>query len=49
MTEWTVSSASRFPVSSTLLLVVTSTPGVSLGRCNAAAKRVLGMLLAPTH
>ncbi|MEV0360760.1 roadblock/LC7 domain-containing protein [Nocardia sp. NPDC050697] len=38
-----------FPVSSTLLLVVTSAPGVSLGRFNAAAKRVLGMLLAPVY
>ncbi len=36
-----------FPLSSTLLLVVTSAPTVNLGRFNAAAKRVLGILQAP--
>ncbi|MGN2637677.1 roadblock/LC7 domain-containing protein [Nocardia takedensis] len=36
-----------FPVSSTLLLVVTSMPQVNLGRFNAAAKRVLSMLQEP--
>ncbi|MEV0358493.1 hypothetical protein AB0H71_20820 [Nocardia sp. NPDC050697] len=36
-----------FPLSSTLLLVVTSAPAVNLGRFNAAAKRVLGILQAP--
>lgn len=36
-----------FPVTSTLLLVVTSRPQVTLGRFNAAAKRVLTLLTAP--
>ena len=36
-----------FPVSSTLLLIVTSMPSVNLGRFNAAAKRVLSLLQEP--
>ncbi|MBH0774721.1 roadblock/LC7 domain-containing protein [Nocardia bovistercoris] len=38
-----------FPVSSTLLLIVTSAPSVSTGRFNIAAKKVLGLLLEPTQ
>lgn len=37
------------PVSSSLLLVVTSTPGVNLGRFNAAARKVLTLLTEPTN
>lgn len=37
-----------FPVSTTLLLVVTSRPSVTLGRFSIAAKRVLQVLQSPT-
>ncbi|UGT61380.1 roadblock/LC7 domain-containing protein [Nocardia asteroides] len=36
-----------FPISATLLLVVAGGPAVTMGRFNAAAKRVLALLQAP--
>lgn len=36
-----------FPVSTTLLLIVTSQPTVTLGRFSAAAKKVLALLRSP--
>ncbi|MEG8182791.1 hypothetical protein GZH49_30450 [Nocardia terpenica] len=39
--------AGVFPVSTALLLIVTSAPGVTLGRFSAAAKKVVATLQSP--